>query len=50
MTTKYPNLFAPIQIGQTMVRNRIFIPPMCTNLSHDGYVTKELVAHYAARA
>lgn len=47
---KYPNLFTPIQIGKTTVKNRIFMPPLSTNLGNKGYVTDELVAHYKARA
>ena len=46
----YPNLFSPIQIGKTTVKNRIFMPPLSTNLGNKGYVTDELVAHYKARA
>ena len=47
---KYPHLFTPIQIGKTTVKNRIFMPPLSTNLGNKGYVTDELVAHYKARA
>lgn len=47
---KYPNLFSPIKIGNTTVKNRIFMPPLSTNLGNKGYVTDELVAHYRARA
>lgn len=46
----YPHLFSPIQIGSTTVKNRIFMPPLSTNLGNKGYVTDELVAHYRARA
>ena len=46
----YPNLFSPIKIGKTTVKNRIFMPPLSTNLGNKGYVTDELVAHYKARA
>lgn len=46
----YPHLFSPIQIGKTTVKNRVFMPPISTNLADKGYVTDELVAHYAARA
>lgn len=46
----YPNLFSPIRIGETTVKNRIFMPPISTNLADKGYVTDALVAHYAARA
>ena len=47
---KYPHLFSPIKIGNTTVKNRIFMPPLSTNLGNKGYVTDELVAHYRARA
>ena len=47
---RYPHLFSPIRIGETTVKNRIFMPPISTNLADKGYVTDALVAHYAARA
>lgn len=47
---KYPLLFSPIKIGTTEVRNRVFMPPVSTNLADHGYVTDALVDHYAARA
>lgn len=47
---KYPHLFSPIRIGETVVKNRIFMPPLSTNLGDKGYVTDELVEHYKARA
>ncbi len=50
MSQSYPHLFAPIQIGKTTVKNRIFMPPISTNLADKGYVTDALVEHYAARA
>lgn len=50
MKNSYPHLFSPIQIGETTVKNRVFMPPVSTNLAKKGYVTDELVAHYAARA
>ena len=46
----YPHLLSPIQIGKTTVKNRVFMPPLSTNLADKGYVTDALVAHYAARA
>lgn len=48
--TKYKYLFEPIQIGQKTIKNRIFMPPISTNLANKGYVTDELVQHYGARA
>ncbi len=47
---QYPHLLSPIQIGRTTVKNRVFMPPLSTNLADKGYVTDALVAHYAARA
>ena len=47
---QYPNLFSPIKIGKTTVKNRIFMPPISTNLADKGYVTDELIQHYTARA
>ena len=32
----FPNLFSPIQIGKTTVKNRIFMPPLSTNLAEKG--------------
>mgnify|MGYP002615491718 FL=1 len=46
----YPHLFEPIQIGKTTVKNRIFMPPLSTNLADKGYVTDALVEHYSNRA
>ena len=46
----YEHLFSPVQIGTTTVKNRVFMPPISTNLADKGYVTDELVEHYAARA
>jgi 2,4-dienoyl-CoA reductase-like NADH-dependent reductase (Old Yellow Enzyme family) len=46
-----PELEDPIIIGSLEVRNRTVMPPMVRNLAtEDGYVTKELVDHYAARS
>ena len=47
---KYEHLFEPIKIGNTIVKNRIFMPPLSTNLGNKGYVTDQLVEHYKARA
>ena len=47
---QFPHLFEPIQIGKTTVKNRIFMPPISTNMADKGYVTDDLVAHYSARA
>ncbi len=47
---KYTHLFQPLKVGKTEVKNRIFMPPVSTNLADKGYVTEELIQHYAARA
>lgn len=47
---KYPLLFSPLKVGKTEVRNRVFMPPVSTNLADKGYVTDALVDHYALRA
>lgn len=47
---QYTHLFSPIQIGETTVKNRVFMPPISTNLADKGYVSDALVEHYAARA
>ena len=47
---KYEHLFQPLKVGKTEIKNRIFMPPISTNLANKGYVTDELIQHYAARA
>lgn len=46
----YPMLFSPIKVGAQEVKNRVFMPPVSTNLADRGYVTDALVDHYTARA
>ena len=48
--SRFPHLFSPIQIGNITIKNRLFMPPLSTNLGKKGYVTDELVEHYKARA
>ena len=48
--TKYTHLFSPIKIGNKEVKNRLFMPPLSTNLANKGYVTDELIKHYSDRA
>ena len=48
--TKYVHLFEPIKVGKKVIKNRIFMPPLSTNLANKGYVTEELIQHYSARA
>ena len=47
---KYKHLFSPIKVGKKEIKNRVFMPPISTNLADKGYVTQELVNHYGARA
>lgn len=47
---EFSHLFSPIKVGETVVKNRVFMPPISTNLADKGYATDALVAHYAARA
>jgi len=48
---KYPHVFEPIQYGPITLKNRIYGLPMMNGLSNaDGTVTKQMVAHMAARA
>lgn len=47
-SSAYPMLFSPIKVGTTEVKNRVFMPPVSTNLADHGYVTDDLVDHYRA--
>lgn len=46
----YPNLFKPISIGNKVIKNRLFMPPLSCNLANKGYITDALVEHYTNRA
>ena len=48
--TQYKHLFEPIKVGNKVIKNRVFMPPISTNLANKGYVTDELVKHYGDRA
>ena len=37
MNEYFPHLFEPIKIGKTTVKNRIFMPPISTNMADKGY-------------
>ena len=48
---KYDCLFEPIKIGGMEVKNRFAVPAMDTKYIHfDGFVTKQFVDYWAARA
>jgi 2,4-dienoyl-CoA reductase-like NADH-dependent reductase (Old Yellow Enzyme family)/thioredoxin reductase len=49
-TPALKNLFEPAEIGSMMIKNRIVMPPMGTNLAVDGYVNRKILDHYEARA
>ena len=48
---KYPNLFEPIRLGNTLFRSRIFASPTgCLDLSYGGIPTPSAVAYYERKA
>lgn len=48
---RYPMLFSPIKVGTQTVKNRLWMPPVSTNLAVDhGHVSDALVEHYTNRA
>ena len=47
----YPQLFSPIKVGTQVVKNRLWMPPVSTNLAVDhGRVSDALIEHYTNRA
>jgi 2,4-dienoyl-CoA reductase-like NADH-dependent reductase (Old Yellow Enzyme family) len=50
MTTLFPNLFEPIQIGSVRLRNRIFSSGHMTCMLSDGLPNADFVAYHEARA
>lgn len=48
---KYPHLFTPIVLGNTLFRNRIFASPTgYQNLNGDGYLNDGAAAYYESKA
>lgn len=48
---RYPHLFEPIQLGNTLFRNRIFASPTgYQNVNGDGYLNDGAAAYYGRRA
>ncbi len=48
---KYPNLFRPIILGNTLFRNRIFASPTgYQNINGDGYLNEGAAAYYERKA
>ena len=50
MTTPYPHLLAPIDLGFTTLRNRVLMGSMHTGLEDVGNAHERLAAFYGARA
>lgn len=51
MKRKYPNLFSPLTVGRTTLRNRIFSAPMAfPDINPDGTLNPEAAAFYELRA
>jgi 2,4-dienoyl-CoA reductase-like NADH-dependent reductase (Old Yellow Enzyme family)/thioredoxin reductase len=51
MPEKYPHLFSPLTIHTMTLKNRVVMPPMCTDYATiGGAVTDRLVDYYTARA
>jgi 2,4-dienoyl-CoA reductase-like NADH-dependent reductase (Old Yellow Enzyme family)/thioredoxin reductase len=51
MTSKFEQLLSPGTIGSMKLKNRIVMPPMERNFaSPDGFITPQMIDHYAARA
>jgi 2,4-dienoyl-CoA reductase-like NADH-dependent reductase (Old Yellow Enzyme family) len=48
--SSYERLFSPGRIGTLQLKNRIYYPPMGTNICVGGEVTDKLLAYHAARA
>ncbi len=48
---KYPKLFEPIRLGNTLLRNRLFAAPTgCLDLDQSGFPTPSAVAYYERKA
>ncbi|NLA86296.1 MAG: FAD-dependent oxidoreductase, partial [Clostridiales bacterium] len=51
MYRKFPHLSAPMQIGDIVLRNRMFSAPMAhPNITQEGLITPEAMAFYELRA
>ena len=50
MKEKYPHLFSPVSVGPVTLRNRVVMAAMGMSQSDDGFVSRAVLNHYAARA
>ncbi len=50
MTSLFPKLFEPIQIGSVRLRNRIFSSGHMTCMLSDGLPNADFIAYHEARA
>ncbi|MGD2036809.1 MAG: hypothetical protein PVH28_02935, partial [Desulfobacterales bacterium] len=50
MTAAFKFLFAPIQLGNVLVPNRIVSTAHATGYARDGIPTERLIAYHEARA
>ena len=51
MPEKYPHLFSPLTLHTMTLKNRVVMPPMCTDYATiGGAVTDRLIEYYATRA
>ena len=52
MNPNYPNLLSPLQVGGTILKNRMICPPSEPHLAQAGenWPSDSLIAHYAQRA
>ncbi len=48
--SRYPNVFRPIRIGRTAVRNRIFVPAHTTSFGENNLPSDRHLAYHRARA
>jgi 2,4-dienoyl-CoA reductase-like NADH-dependent reductase (Old Yellow Enzyme family) len=51
MSEKYPHLFSPLTLHTMTLKNRVVMPPMCTDYATiGGAVTDRLIDYYTSRA
>jgi 2,4-dienoyl-CoA reductase (NADPH2) len=48
--TLYPHLLAPLDLGHVVLKNRVLMGSMHTNLEHDPLKLKRMAAYFARRA